>query len=106
MISPQRVDNSCLVCIAGSSTSEAIAFIKDQFVKRQPKDKTVYTHVSCAIDTDLMRCIIRDVNIIVEINLRKANMPLWGATTGRYALRVIWERSVFGLGITCVLVSV
>ena len=63
--------------VAGSSTSEAIAFIKDQFVKRQPKDKTVYTHVSCAIDTDLMRCIIRDVmNIIVEINLRKANMPL------------------------------
>ena len=74
---PLASSNYCLFCIAGSSTSEAIAFIKDQFVKRQPKDKTVYTHASCAIDTDLMRCIIRDVmNIIVEINLRKANMPL------------------------------
>ena len=61
----------------GSTVSETLTFIKDQFTKRQPKDKSVYTHVSCAIDTELMRCIIKDVmNIIVEINLRKANIPL------------------------------
>ncbi|XP_041370762.1 guanine nucleotide-binding protein G(o) subunit alpha-like isoform X2 [Gigantopelta aegis] len=65
---------SCFPTYKGEQTVEAsLKYIKDQFLQHKPGHKQVYIHVSCAIDTSLMKDILANIiDIIVELNLRKA----------------------------------
>ena len=55
----------------------SLAYVKRLFMERPPKDKQVYAHITTATNVDLMRAIINDVmNIVIEVNLKKANQPL------------------------------
>ncbi|XP_078670018.1 guanine nucleotide-binding protein G(t) subunit alpha-2-like isoform X2 [Branchiostoma floridae x Branchiostoma belcheri] len=64
---------SCFPHYDGPNTPEDCTdFIQGEFLKRKPVKKTVYPHITCATDTNLMKTIISDVhNIIVDINLRR-----------------------------------
>ena len=64
--------------ITGAETTEkCISFIKEEFKKKQRENKPLYTHVSCAVHIDTMKSLINTVlQIIIEINLRKAAHPL------------------------------
>ncbi|XP_046567236.1 LOW QUALITY PROTEIN: guanine nucleotide-binding protein G(t) subunit alpha-2-like [Haliotis rubra] len=50
-----------------------LKYIREQFLQHKPGHKQVYIHVSCAIDVQMMKDILSNVvDIIVELNLRKA----------------------------------
>ncbi|XP_064629902.1 G protein alpha i subunit-like isoform X2 [Lineus longissimus] len=67
----------CFPDYEGDNTPEAcIKYIKDEFLRKSPQGKHIYTHVTTATNIELMKTIIQDVlHIIVEINLRKASQP-------------------------------
>ncbi|XP_077992984.1 guanine nucleotide-binding protein G(q) subunit alpha-like [Glandiceps talaboti] len=50
----------------------ATDFLQEEFMSRKPTEKTVYPHVTCATNTEIMKTVIADVmDIIVLINMRK-----------------------------------
>ncbi|XP_013396545.1 guanine nucleotide-binding protein G(o) subunit alpha isoform X1 [Lingula anatina] len=58
-----------------NTPDDALGFIKDEFYRRAPPGKSLYTHVSCAINVDLMKTIIENVlQILVDINLRRTGL--------------------------------
>ncbi|XP_070540657.1 guanine nucleotide-binding protein subunit alpha-14-like [Ptychodera flava] len=55
-----------------NDTESATDFIQEEFMSRKPDDKTVYPHVTCATNTEIMKTVIIDVmDIIILINMRK-----------------------------------
>ncbi|XP_064601177.1 guanine nucleotide-binding protein subunit alpha-11-like [Liolophura sinensis] len=55
-----------------SSAESCAQYIKEQFQRHKPANKRVYTHITCAIDTKMMKKALSDVlRIIVDINMQK-----------------------------------
>lgn len=65
--------HDCFPQYEGDNTPESVtSFIREEFHKRKPVNRHIYTHVSCATDVPLMKTIIHDVmEVIIEINLRR-----------------------------------
>lgn len=70
----------CLHCCvsAGPNTfQDTTTFIRDKFVRlnRHPERKTVYTHVTCATDTDNIQFVFDSVvDIIIAEHFRTASL--------------------------------
>lgn len=60
-----------------NSYDEAAEYIREQFefLNRNPKEKTVYAHFTCATDTENVKFVFAAVtDIIVQNNLRDCGL--------------------------------
>ena len=70
--------HNCSFLFAGENTfQDGANFIRDKFVSlnRNPDKKTVYTHITCATDTNNMQIVFQSVtDIVITEHLRGAGL--------------------------------
>jgi hypothetical protein len=67
-----------IVCLPGPSTfDDASDYIREKFesLNRNPSEKTVYSHLTCATDTENVKFVFAAVtDIIIQTNLRDCGL--------------------------------